>query len=123
MTNNKRIATVVLWIARIWGLISLFFVLFMVGAHIIGSFTGEESNGGFSSTSELLSFIAFPVSIIIGLALAYKWEGLGGFITIAGMIIFHIIRPDLIFDPMISLLAAPGLIYILYWWMNRRLLK
>ena len=119
MKNKKQMASIILWIARIWGSISLFFVLFMVGAHIIGALTGTEGNGGFSSTGEFLSFLTFPVSITIGLALAFKWKGLGGLITILGLIAFYIIRPDLFLDPMISLLAAPGLFYILYWWLSR----
>lgn len=88
----------------------------MVGAHLIGALFGSEERGsGFQSTTEVFGFIFFPVSIMIGLALAWKWEGLGGIITTIGIISFHILRPDLIFDPMIDGLAFPGLLFILYW--------
>ena len=116
MKNKKQIARIVLIIARIWGSLSLAFLVFMVGAHLIGALFGsEESGSGFQSTAEVFSFIFFPVSIMIGLALAWKWEGLGGIITTIGIICFHILRPDLIFDPMIDALAFPGLLFILYW--------
>ena len=116
MKNKKQIARIVLFIARFWGSISLAFLLFMVGAHLIGAFTGSEENGsGFQSTSEVFSFMFFPVSIMIGLALSLKWEGLGGLITIAGIICFHVLRPDLIFDPMIDGLAFPGFLFMIYW--------
>ena len=120
MKNKKQITRIILIIARIWGSISLAFLLFMVGAHLIGALFGsEESGSGFQSTNEMLSFIFFPVSIMIGLALTWKWEGLGGLITIAGIICFHILRPDLIFDPMIDGLAFPGFLFIFYWVLKR----
>ena len=116
MKNKNRIARIILIIARISGSISLAFLLFMVGAHLVGALLGSEESGtGFQSTTELFSFIFFPVSILIGLALAWKWEGLGGLITLVGIICFHILRSDLIFDPMIDGLAFPGLLFLLYW--------
>ena len=120
MTAHKKIKTVVLWIARIWGSLILLFLLFMVGAHVVGFFLGEEQGDGFSSTEELLSFICFPISTMVGLALALKWEGLGGLITLLGMAVFLIIRPDLVLDPMIIGMAAPGIFYVGYWLLNRR---
>ena len=120
MKNKKQITRLVLFIARFWGSISLAFLLFMVGAHLIGSFSGSGENGsGFQSTTEVFSFIFFPVSIMIGLALALKWEGLGGLITIVGIICFHVLRPDLIFDPMIDGLAFPGFLFMIYWVLAR----
>jgi hypothetical protein len=120
MKNKKQIARILLLIARIWGALSLAFLLFMVGAHLIGALFGSgESGNGFQSTTEMLSFIFFPVSIMIGLALTWKWEGLGGIVTIVGIICFHILRPDLIFDPMIDGLAFPGFLFVLYWAMVR----
>lgn len=124
MINKKQIVLIVRWIARIWGSLSLAFLLFFVGAHLIGTLTGEsEPIGKFNSISEMISFAFFPVSIIIGLGVAWKWEGLGGLITIAGIIGLKIIRSDLIFDPIIDGLAAPGLFYILYWFLSRGPIK
>ena len=121
MKNKKQISRIVLIIARVWGSISLAFLLFMVGAHLIGVLSGSgESGAGIQSANDVLSFIFFPVSIMVGLALALKWEGLGGIITIAGIICFHVLRPDLIFDPMIDGLAFPGLLFILYWVLARK---
>ena len=121
MKNKKQIARIVLIIARVWGSISLAFLLFMVGAHLIGALSGSgEGGNGFQSTNDVLSFIFFPVSIMVGLALALKWEGLGGIITFAGIICFHVLRPDLIFNPMIDGLAFPGLLFILYWVLARK---
>jgi len=121
MKNQKQIALIIRWIARILGSLSLAFMLLFVGAHLIGTITGEgEPIGRFDAVSEMISFAFFPISTIIGLGVAWKWEGLGGFITIAGIIGLYLMRPDLIFNLMISGLAFPGLIYILYWFMSRR---
>jgi hypothetical protein len=111
MKNKKQIVLIILWFARIWGVLSLAFMLLFVGAHVYASLTEKGETLGQPD----ISFLFFPVSIIIGLAIALKWEGLGGFITISGIIGFHFIRPDLIFDIMIDGLAAPGLLYVLYW--------
>ena len=123
MKTKKQFASIIFWIARIWASLSLLFLLFMVGAHIIGALSGAENGNGFNSTSEMLSFLFFPVSTIIGLGIAWKWEGLGGLITIIGIICFHVIRPDLILDLMIDGLAAPGFLFVIYWLMSRHLNK
>ena len=120
MKNQKKLPRILLIISRIWGSLSLLFLLFMVGAHLIGAISGSGADGnGFQSTTEVLSFICFPVSVMIGLGLAWKWEGLGGIITVVGIICFHITRPDLIFDPMIDGIAFPGFLFLLYWFLVR----
>ena len=123
MKTNKKFASIVLWTARIWGSISLLFLFFMVGAHLIEAIAGSGDTNGFNATSEMLSFLFFPVSTMTGLSLAWKWEGLGGLMTIIGIMCFHIMRPDLIFDLMIDGLAAPGLLFMMYWLMSKGLDK
>ncbi|MEJ2585056.1 MAG: hypothetical protein P8Z38_08430 [Robiginitalea sp.] len=119
MADQKKNANILRRIARIWGTISLLFLLFMLGTHILGSFSGSPEADGFGSTADFISFLFFPVSTIIGLALSWKWEGLGGAVTVVGMIAFHIIRPDLILDPMIDGLAAPGVLFLICWGISR----
>ncbi|MBT8287509.1 MAG: hypothetical protein HKN00_09115 [Flavobacteriaceae bacterium] len=121
MKNRRKTAKIILWIARVWSLLSLFFMFWMVGAHFIEALSENGGGISFNSSRESISFLFFPVCIMIGLLLAWKWEGLGGLITVLGIVGFHIIRPDLIFDPMIDGLAAPGLIFLLYWLINRNL--
>jgi len=111
MKKKYWLATILLWTARIWSSISLAFLLFMIGAHLIASLTGKGEPLGHPS----ISFLFFPVSTIIGLAVALKWNGLGGLITVGGIIVFHIFRPDLFFDLMIDGLAFPGLLFLFYW--------
>ncbi|MBE0675221.1 MAG: hypothetical protein IH591_11205 [Bacteroidales bacterium] len=122
MKNKKKAATVILWTARIWGSLSLVFMLFFVGAALVGTITGKgDGIGGFKSLSDRISFLFFPVLIMIGLGVAWRWEGLGGFLTTAGIIVFYAIRPDLLSNPYIAGLAFPGLLFILYWFLSRNL--
>jgi hypothetical protein len=119
MKNKKKAADIIRWIARIWGSLSLAFMLLFLGAHLLGSITGEgEPLGKFHSVEEIISFLCFPICIIVGLALAWKWEGMGGLITITGIGIFHIIRPELLFNLAIDGLALQGLLYHIYWILN-----
>lgn len=119
MRDKKRIATIIRWIARIWGSISILFLAFMVGAHVIEAISNKSLFSGFDSTQELISFFFFPISTLIGLSMAWKWDGLGGLITTLGILGFYVIRPDLIFAPIFNGLAAPGIFFIIYWYMTK----
>lgn len=122
MKNKKRIATIVRLVARMWGSIFLVFLLFMVGAHVNGALFGpEEASGpGFKSVSEMLQFFFFfPVGTMVGLALAWKWEGLGGLITAGGFIVSFILRPDLIINPYMLGMGVCGLLFLAYWALTR----
>lgn len=120
MENKNKTAKTIRLIARIWGSVSLGFLVFMVGAHVVASATGKgDPIGNFNSTSELVSFLFFPIFTIIGLSLAWKWEGLGGLVVVVGIIGFHVIRPDLIFNFMIDGLAFPGLLFLIYWYLAK----
>ncbi|MDP1623204.1 MAG: hypothetical protein Q8M08_12795 [Bacteroidales bacterium] len=115
MKNQKITANIIRWIARIWGTSILAFILFFLFAHIFGT---EEGDNGFKNNS--ISFIFFPVSSIIGLAIALKWEGLGGLITTIGIIGFFILRFDLISDPFyICGPTPPGILYLGYWYLSK----
>lgn len=118
MKNKKRIATIVRLVARMWGSLFLAFLLFMVGAHLIGALFGPagDSGIGFESVSEMLQFFFFfPVGTMVGLALAWKWEGLGGLITVIGFIGLFIMRPDLISNPYMVGMGICGLLFLVYW--------
>jgi hypothetical protein len=80
----------------------------------------ETSNGGFDSIGEMLSFfLCFPVGTMIGLAIAWKWEGLGGLITAGGIICLFLMRPDLITSPYLVGAGVTGLLFLVYWVLTR----
>ncbi len=108
------------WIARIWSILSLAFLLLFFGASIFSS--GGADTFAFK---DVFQFVFFPIGLTIGLIIAWKREGLGGIIAIASIIGFHLQmlithgKPDFVL--FIELLAAPGILFILYWILSRKL--
>ena len=89
---------------------------------LIGHFTGDANgpNGmRFSSNAERVAFFFFPVCTIVGLALAYKWAGAGGSVTVLSLVGLFSLRPDLLFTPFLAL-VVPGLLYVLCGMMGRK---
>ena len=119
MTDVKRNKVTIKWIARIWSILSLAFLLLFFGAAIFSS--GGTATFAFK---DVFQFVFFPIGLAIGLILAWKWEGLGGIIAIASIIGFHLQmlikhgKPD--FGLYFELLAAPGILFILYWLLSRK---
>jgi nucleoside permease NupC len=121
MNTMDRITRTLVWIARITGTLLLAFLLFMLIGHLTGNANGPNGMT-FSSTSDILGFVLFPVCSIIGLALAYKWKLLGGTIAVVSMLALFALRPDLMRISFIAL-ALPALLYMLSGWLlmrNRR---
>lgn len=116
MTKQNKTKTVTLWTARITGTLILLFILFFLLAHIFGD---DESGEGFRSTFEVITFVFFPITPVLGLILAYKWEGLGGMVTTLGMLGLFVMRPELMRAFYVAIPLVPGILYIIYWAMNR----
>ncbi len=118
MSQSKRLATVILWIARLTGTAIVIFVLFYLIMDLMGS---EESfSEGLGSTDDLIAFICFPLSTIVGLSLAWKREGLGGLISTLGFICLFVVRTDLASSPVMTVMALPGLLYLVYWIISKK---
>ncbi|NNC94688.1 MAG: hypothetical protein HKN92_03940 [Chitinophagales bacterium] len=117
-TKPDKTQKTILWLARILGSLYLAFALFFLLAHMFGE---EESMSGFQNTKEILTFMCFPVTVIVGLAIAYKWEGLGGFIAAAGMAGLYMLRPELISNYFMAIPLLPALLYITYWWLSKKM--
>ena len=64
---------------------SLAFLILFFGASIFSS-SGEEP----FAFKDIFQFVFFPIGLMIGLILAWNWEGLGGLIAIASIIGFHL---------------------------------
>ncbi len=118
MKSLSRRLLIVRWTARISGSLILAFILFMLAANVFGQ---DQSGGGLNTTRDIITFICFPISTVIGLSLALKWEGTGGLITIFGMIGLILLRPDLLTAILVLVPIVPGFLYALYWAYNRDL--
>lgn len=118
MNTADRSARALTWTARITGTLLLAFLLFMLVGHLTGDANGP---GGmtFTTTRDVLAFALFPVCMILGLALAYTWELLGGAVVLGSMSVLFLVRPDLFNFPLLALLV-PGFLYFLSGWMRMR---
>ena len=118
MGNQRNSGIIIRWIARIWGGLIIIFVLFFFLADVLG---GEQMVGETLSIKDKITFLFFPLSTVVGLALAWKWEGLGGLITVLAMIGLLIVRPDLLSSLyLIALVMVPGFLFITYWYLSRK---
>lgn len=111
MKDKKKIITIIRWTERIWGLMSIAFMLFMAAGHIFGS---EQQNINSFTFTDMLTLTFYPTGVLLGLIIAWKWDGIGGIIAIGSIIGLYVLRPVLILDPLIGALAAPGLLFLIY---------
>ena len=107
------------WIARIWAVIAVAFLLFMIVGHLFG-----ESEGVVPTFSELVEMIFFLVGIPIGLIIALKLEFIGGIITVFSLLGFHVAQlinsGQFEFDVFIDFLALPGFLFVICWYFHRK---
>jgi hypothetical protein len=102
------------WIARIGGAILIIFV--------VGAVMSEDKVLKLSGlkTGELVMTLSLLFAVL-GLLIGWFWEGLGGLLTIAGLITFSIVNyysgGDFAWE--IWILSIPAILFIFYWWRTR----
>lgn len=109
--NRTRESTVLVWIARIWSVVSLTFVLlFIVGDLLNG-------HGGSPTAAEWVGLAFWPGGVCVGFAIAWFRTGLGGAITLASLVTFYfwhfLERGRFPGGPYFVLVAAPGFLFLL----------
>lgn len=117
MKNNLQALNILLWIAKIGSAFCIAFLLFMIGGHLFGS--EDTLPNGFISSSELVTFLFFPIGTLIGLMLAWKRNMLGGLITVLGIICFHFVTGDYYLIPWIDGMTIPGILFLIYGFLKR----
>jgi len=119
MTNQPVSLSVLRWTARVGSILAVGVVLlfaFGEGLHL-SHFTGRE----------LVLFSFFPFGVALGMALGWRWEGLGGTVTVASLAAFYLA------DRLTSssfprgfafvVLSAPGFLFLLCWLWTRSTTK
>lgn len=115
---ESRSARTLLWTARITGSVLLGFLLFMLAGHLFGKANGPHGMT-FSNEREVLAFVLFPGCTALGLLLAYRWQLLGGALSVSSLVLLMIARPDLL-RPVFLAVALPGLLYVAHALLQRR---
>jgi hypothetical protein len=95
------------WIARVWGVASFLLLLtFMAG--------GREAVR--PTATEAVALLFFPVGVVVGFAIAWWRDGLGGLLTVGSLAAFHVYVFALCgrwqLGPYFLLFAAPGFLHL-----------
>jgi len=113
MAAESRGQTLLCWIARVWSVLSIAFMLLMV----VGEMTAPSAP--LPNLSEAVLMLLFPIGVCVGMIIAWKKELPGALVTIGCMIAFYfgiwLLRGNLPRGPYFLLVAAPGLLFLVDW--------
>jgi hypothetical protein len=107
---THRPTRIIRWTARLWSLLGIGFLLLM--------FLGEGGPGiGILFSTDGVLFLCFPLGVVAGMTLGWWREGLGGAITLAGLVGFYaahwFLSGRFPGGPWFLLTAAPGFFFLL----------
>jgi len=84
MTNQLVSLRARRWSARVLSIL-------VVGVVLLFAY-GEGLNLSHFTATELVLFLFFPIGVCLGMALAWRWEGLGGGVTVASLAAFYLVE-------------------------------
>jgi len=115
ITNRSVPLRVLRWSARMLSIL-------VVGVLLLFAF-GEGLHLSQFTARELVLFVFFPLGVCLGLALAWRWEGLGGGVTVASLAAFYLVHrlSSSGFPRGFALvaMAAPGFLFLVCWLWTR----
>ena len=116
------------WVARIWSAVVIGFILLMLVGYAWNWVTTGTADPyaveGYPPIENLPPLFMFLS--VIGLGIAWRWEGLGGVITIVfqlATLLLLLIYWPITHDPRpyfpLMMIAIPGILFIVCWWQSR----
>lgn len=94
------------------------FVVLMLAGELISPHAPPPS-----AFRDVVGLLLFPFGVCIGTILAWRWEGLGGGITLGSLLGFYaalrIMDGRFPRGPFFVLTAAPGILYLVCWLLSR----
>ena len=125
--TGDRVTKWIRWIARIWGTIIIAFALLMFIGNIWNWMkTGKADPNTVDNYPFIENLIPITLGLsILGLGIAWRWEGLGGVITIVFQLVtlavhHWLLSPRLYPYPLTITIAIPGILFLICWWRTRR---
>jgi len=119
--KTSALAATLRWLARILSIISIGLVIMLA--------LGEGLNPLQLTLREWVLFL-FLLGILLGMIVAWRWEGLGGGITVGSLAAFYLAHrlfsPGFPRGPWFLIIATPGFLFLLCWlwtssnWLRRR---
>ncbi len=117
---NTKMRKILRWIARIWASLMAAMILFI----FIGDAAADGIGPIFHLTfREILMMAAFLI-VFVGLVLAWKWERLGGWMIVGGMLAFYSL--DFAFSGAFPrgatflIIAMPGILFLISFYANNK---
>jgi hypothetical protein len=108
---------IIRWISRITGGIILLFWGFIFLSDLFESSQNRSAN---PADFYDIAYLTLMVISIIGLAIAWKWELLGGIITLAAYTINVLINPRILVIYFHFILPLLGILFITVWNLSRK---
>jgi len=115
------------WIARIWSIVIIVFTLIMLTGYAINWVqTGTADPHAMEDYPPIENLIPLTLILsVLGLGIAWRWEGLGGAINIVFFLIntavhFWVISPRPYPYPVAIGLPTPGILFLVCWWISRK---
>ncbi len=99
------------WIARVGG--SVMFLLAIV--FIIGEFSEGGPPKSFKVTVRGVAYAGIPALMLLGLIVAWKWEGIGGVMSVVGYTLHAVAVPGSAGNDWLLLILAIGVTHVLCW--------
>ena len=113
--KSSTVTLIVRWMARTWIIASVGFILLM----FIGSGLVEGFNPAQLASRDWIGLFFFPFGVCVGMIVAWRWEGLGGGITLGSLVAFYavcrILGSNFPRGPWFAIIAAPGILFLLGW--------
>jgi len=109
---NQITRQILRWIARVWAALMTALIMFIFIGDALADGIGPIFN---LTVREILMMVAF-LTVFVGLILAWKWERLGGWLIVGGMVAFYII--DFVSSGTFPrggtflMIALPGILYL-----------
>ncbi len=116
-STNPRLPTtakVARWAARILSVLILIFWGFFLIAHLLGG--GEEASRPLNA-SDYVGLITMG-AWLVGLAIAWKWEFIGGMVTLVAYAIAAVVNWRVLSFPFVLIPITAGF-FLVSWWMRR----
>ena len=124
MENEKAVAS--RWPSRIRRIARILSVIYFVIFVFIIIMETIDQHGGEASPRDLVLVAFIPVGTFLGMALAWRWEGLGGVISTLSVLGFYvamfILDGDLPQAGILILLPLiiPGVLFLISWALHRQ---
>jgi signal transduction histidine kinase len=111
-TSRRFWIPAVCWMARIIaGLLAALLLAFAIGQ-------GGPPNPFAGSLPEAAETFAM-FGIFLGLLIGLKWQGIGGILIIAGMIVFHIVERKFFLNLFFGCFELTAILYLISWYLKQ----